>query len=592
LFRNIQWKIAIPFILLIVGSMGILGIYLTNFARTTQIDNLRSHLEKEARVTAEASLPAFLGQVSNLDVLAKKLGKEMDARVTIIALDGKVMGDSEEDPSIMENHATRPEVKEALASGRGESTRYSTTVGQQMMYVAVPITNQGKVIGVARVSLTLIAVENSIGHVTLVVSLATLSTAMLAMLAAFLIARVTTRPIREITRAARRIAAGELEQKIAVGTRDETGQLARAFNEMSLNLNKLVGEISIEKTKLTTILGAMADGVVMTDTEGKIVLANKAVEKLFNLRQDEMVAKPVIEAVLDHEVDEALKLCLSTGQQQTVQFESGITKRFLRAIAVPIGEGRLAGALLLFQDLTELRSIQTMRRELVGNISHDLRTPIAGIKAMVETLRDGAIDDKQAAGDFLTRIDSEVDRLTQMVSELTELSHIETGRTEMRVAPIDLNRLMEEVIAQMNPLAQKQQVSIATELATTLPMVRADKDRIRQAVINLVHNAIKFNHPGGRITISIRSDPESITVNISDTGTGISAEDLPHIFERFYKADKSRSKGGSGLGLAIAKHTIQAHGGKIWVQSKEGKGSTFSFSMPLKIVLNTDNIKI
>ena len=590
MFRSIQWRIALSFILLIVVSMGVLGIYLTNFARTSQLDNLRSHLENEARVTAEASIPAFPGQSGDLDILAKKLGKEIDARVTIIALDGKVMGDSEEDPSIMENHAARPEVKEALVSGRGESTRYSTTLGQQMMYVAVPITtNQGKVLGVARVSLTLVAMENSVNHVTLVVGLAIVTTAMLAMLAAFLIARVTTRTIREITRASRRIASGELEQKIVVGTRDETGQLARAFNEMSLNLNKLIGEISTEKTKLTTILGNMADGVVMTDTEGKIVLANKAVEKQFNLRQDEMVAKPVIEAVLDHEVDEALKLCLSTGQQQTVQFESGITKRFLRAIAVPIGEGKLAGALLLFQDLTELRSIQTMRRELVGNISHELRTPIAGIKAMVETLKDGAINDKVVAMDFLARIDSEVDRLTQMVSEVTELSHIETGRTELRITPIDLNRLIEEAIAQMNPLVQRLQVIIATDLAANIPVVKADKDRIRQAVINLVHNAVKFNHPGGRVTVSTMSDQESVIVNISDTGIGISAEDLPHIFERFYKADKSRSKGGSGLGLAIAKHTVQAHGGKIWVQSEEGKGSTFSFSLPLKTSLDTVN---
>ncbi|MBI4268013.1 MAG: HAMP domain-containing protein [Chloroflexi bacterium] len=571
--------------------MGILGIYLTNFARTTQLDNLRSHLEKEARVTAEASIPAFLGKGSpdeSGDILAKKLGKEIDARVTIIALDGRVMGDSEEDPSIMENHATRPEVRAALVSGLGESTRYSTTVGQQMMYVAVPITSQGKVIGVARVALTLAAVENSVGHVTLVVSLAIVATTALVILAAWLIARATTRPIREITRASRRIAQGELDQRIMVGTRDETGQLARAFNEMSANLNKLVGEISAEKTKLATILSNMADGVVMADTEGKIVMANKATEALFNFREEEVVTKPVIEAVRDHEVDEVLKLSLSTGQQQIAQFESGITKRFIRAIALPIGDDKPAGALLLFQDLTEMRSIQTMRREMVGNISHELRTPIAGIKAMVETLKDGAIDDKEAARDFLARIDSEVDRLTQMVSELTELSHIETGRAELRMASIDLNRLIEEGIAQLNPLAQKQQVDIVTDFASNLPVIKADKDRIRQVVINLVHNAIKFNHPGGQIKVSTRSNSETITVNISDNGTGISSDDLPHIFERFYKADKSRSKGGSGLGLAIARHTIQAHGGKIWVKSEEGKGSTFSFSLPLKTGLDTE----
>jgi two-component system phosphate regulon sensor histidine kinase PhoR len=222
-----------------------------------------------------------------------------------------------------------------------------------------------------------------------------------------------------------------------------------------------------------------------------------------------------------------------------------------------------------------------MRRELIGNISHDLRTPIAGIKAMVETLKDSALNDKEAAANFLTRIDDEVDRLTQMVAELTELSHIETGRAELRKVPININLLIEEVVAQMNPLAANRPVTIFTDLKINPPIIKVDRDRIRQTLINLVHNAIKFNKPGGEIIISTVYDTESITVSVSDTGTGISQEDLPHIFERFYKADKARSHGGSGLGLAIAKHTIQAHGGTISVKSEEGKGSIFSFNLPL-----------
>jgi two-component system phosphate regulon sensor histidine kinase PhoR len=562
--------------------MSVLGIYLTSFARNTQLENLRSRLEDEARITAEASLPAFLGQGGDLDTLAKKLGMEIDARVTIIALNGTVLGDSQEDPATMENHATRPEVIDALASGLGESTRYSTTLGEMMMYVAVPITNQSNTVGVSRVALSLSAVENSLNHVTLIMILAVVAMAVLAIVAAGLIARATTRPVREITKAAKRIASGELGQKIPVHTRDETGQLAQAFNEMSSNLNKLVGDISIEKTKLQTVLANMADGVIMADVEAKIVLANQATEKLFSFREKDVINKPLIEVVYDHEADEILKLCLRTSQTQTVQFESVTSKRFIRAIAIPLIEDRLTGALLLFQDLTELRSLQTMRRELVGNISHELRTPIAGIKAMVETLKDSAIDDKEAAMDFLTRIDSEVDRLTQMVSELTELSRIETGHAELRMAPLNLNLLVEEVSAQLNPLAQRQQVTITTDPAADLPIVRADNDRIRQTLTNLVHNAIKFNRPGGRVIVSTKVDKESVTVSVCDTGIGISKEDLPHVFERFYKADKARQSGGSGLGLAIAKHTVQAHGGSIWVQSEESKGSTFSFSLPLK----------
>jgi two-component system phosphate regulon sensor histidine kinase PhoR len=224
-----------------------------------------------------------------------------------------------------------------------------------------------------------------------------------------------------------------------------------------------------------------------------------------------------------------------------------------------------------------------MRRELIGNISHELRTPLAGIKAMIETLKEGAIDDKQEAADFLSRIDGEVDHMTQMISELTELSRIETGRAELRMAPLNLNLLVTEVAAQLNPLAQRQQVTITTHLVADLPAVRADNDRIRQALVNLIHNAIKFNHPGRRVTVSTRVDRESVIVSVSDTGIGISKEELPHVFERFYKADKARSRGGSGLGLAIAKHTVQAHGGSIWAQSEEGRGSTFSFNLPIQV---------
>jgi two-component system phosphate regulon sensor histidine kinase PhoR len=414
-------------------------------------------------------------------------------------------------------------------------------------------------------------------------------TGVLAIVAAGFVARTTTRPIREMTEASKRIAGGELGQRIPIRTRDETGQLAQAFNEMSLNLNKLLGDISTEKTKLQTVLANMADGVMMADVEGKIVLANQATEKLFNFQEKDVINKPLIEVVHDHEADEILKLCLRTSQTQTGQFESVTSKRFIRAIAIPIVDDRLTGALLLFQDLTELKSLQTMRRELVGNISHELRTPIAGIKAMVETLREGAIDDKEATIDFLTRIDGEVDRLTQMVSELTELSRIETGKSELRMAPVNLNLLVEEVLAQLNTLAQRQQVIITTDPATDIPIVRADKDRIRQTITNLVHNAIKFNHLGGKVTVSTRADEESVIVSVYDTGIGISKEDLPHVFERFYKADKARPRGGSGLGLAIAKHTVQAHGGSIWAQSEEGKGSTFSFSLPIETTPDASN---
>jgi two-component system phosphate regulon sensor histidine kinase PhoR len=579
--RSFQWRIAIPFIILIVVSMGVLGIYLTNSVRNSQLNNLRFQLEQEAKITAEATLPSLLGQGDSPDVLAKKLGREIDARITIIASDGTVLGDSDENLSTMENHATRPEVKDALSSGLGESTRYSTTLNEQMMYVAVPIASQGKVLGIARVALPLTDVENSVSHVTRIIILATVIITILAIFSAWLIARTTTRPIRQLTKASKKIAAGQFGQKITVQTKDEIGQLAQAFNEMSSNLKTMVDAISSEKTKLANILANMADGVIMTNVEGDIILANPAAGKLFGFKEADAVDKPIIEVVHDHEVDEILKLCLKTRKEQTTQFESSIARRFLRAIAVPLhNQDRSNRALLLLQDLTELRNLQTMRRDMVGNISHELRTPIASIKAMVETLQNAAIDDKEASRDFLSRIEGEADRLTQMVAELTQLSRTETGRAELRMESVNLNTLIDDVLVEISPLVEKQQIALLKELATDLPSVQADKDRIRQTIINLVHNAIKFNKPAGRVTVSTGYDSKSVTVNVADTGIGISKEDLPHVFERFYKADKARTGGGSGLGLAIAKHTIQAHGGDIHAQSEEGKGSTFTFSLP------------
>jgi two-component system phosphate regulon sensor histidine kinase PhoR len=579
--RSFQWRIAIPFIILIVASMGVLGIYLTNSVNNSELNNLRFHLEQEAKITAEASIPALLGQGNTPDVLSKKLGKEIDSRVTIIATNGTVLGDSIEDPAIMENHATRPEVKDALTSGLGEITRYSITLKEQMMYVAVPVTSDGKLLGVARVALPLTTVENTVNHVTRIIILATVIITILAILSAWLIARTTTKPIRQLTRASKKISAGQLGQKIPVSTKDEIGQLAQAFNEMSSNLKTTVETISTEKTKLANILAIMADGVIMTDIEGNIVLANPAAGKLFGFKEPDALSKPLIEAVHDHEVDEILKLCLKTRKEQTTQFESGIARRFLRAIAVPLhNQGRSSSTLVLFQDLTELRNLQTMRRDMVGNISHELRTPIAGIKAMIETLQDGAIDDKEAARDFLSRIEGEADRLTQMVAEITQLSRIETGQVELKMESVNLNALIDGVLAEMSPLADRQQITLSKEQSPDLPLIRADKDRIRQTIINLVHNAIKFNKSSGRVTISTSYDSNSVTVSVADTGIGISKDDLPHVFERFYKADKARTGGGSGLGLAIAKHTVQAHGGDIRAQSEERKGSVFTFSLP------------
>ncbi|OGO35598.1 MAG: hypothetical protein A2147_02155 [Chloroflexi bacterium RBG_16_57_8] len=396
-----------------------------------------------------------------------------------------------------------------------------------------------------------------------------------------LISRMITRPVRQMTAAALRIASGEFGEQVRIQTHDQLGQLGRAFNEMSANLKRTMATLSGEKAKLVTVLDNITSGIVMTDDQGNVVLANGAAGRLYGFREAEATGRSLIEVVHDHEIESLRRECLTAGRTQSTQVESA-GGRFLRAIAVPLTAGRPVGALIILQDLTELRSLQIMRREFVGNVSHELRTPLAAIRAIVETLQNGAIDDKPVAVDFLSKVETEVDGMTQMVNELIELSRVETGKATLDLRTGDLNQVVREVVGRLSPQAERAGVALSVDLSHESPFVAMDRDRIHQVVANIVHNAIKFTPPGGKVTVYSRPEADSVTVSVADTGLGISKQDLPHIFERFFKADRSRSSGGSGLGLAIAKHIVKAHHGSIWVQSEEGKGSTFSFRLPLE----------
>ncbi len=579
--RSLFWKIVVPFAALILVGMGVLGAYLVESSSTTQLSQLRDRLTSEAKLVSEASAPDFAGPVDSaqLNALARRTGAAADARVTVIALDGTVLGDSWEDPTTMENHSNRPEVIAALKSGVGESTRYSTTVGANLMYVAVPVVSQGSTVGIARVAVSVASVESAINRARWAILAAMAVAAVVVILAAALVARMITRPVRQMTRAAQRMTSGQLEQTLPIKTDDEVGQLGHAFNDMSRSVRDSMAAITEEKTKLATVLASITDGIAMVDAQGQLLLANPALERLFGFKEAAALGQPLIRALRDADIHEAVSRCLATRQQQTVQVNA-LSGKFLGIGVVPLESPY--GALLVVHDLTDVRNLQTTRREFVANVSHELRTPLTGIKAIVETLQDGAIDDRKAASEFLDKIHAEVDAMTQMVSELIELSRIESGGIELRFEPVDLNAIARRVIARLGPQAERAKVALVEQLADDLPLVPADRDRIEQVLVNIVHNAIKFTPAGGKATIATGSGPDSVSVAVTDTGIGISREDLPHIFERFFKADRSRSSGGTGLGLAIAKHTVQAHGGTIQVSSIEGQGSVFTLTLPLK----------
>jgi len=579
-FRSIRWRTGIVFAVLIIACISGLGVYLSHLTRDDHLDTLRTQLADQALLIGDSSAPYFSGsQTQSLDALAKRLGEQIGARITIINKDGVVLGDSEEDPATMDNHSNRPEVIEAISQGTSSTIRYSSTLGYNMMYVAVPITSNGAVAGVARVALPLTQIDKSLQHINRVIIIGAVIAAVTAILLAFQLLRITTEPVKKLTQLSKRMAQGELDQEIQITSRDEVGELARAFNQMAVRLKEMVALITNERDRMATILSNIDDAIFMVNGNGKITAMNRAAESIFQISEGKALGHTFIEIVRDHELNRLLQRCLSTRRQQTGAVEIKPKKQFLGVVATPLsGDG---GCLAHIQDLTELRRLEMIRQDFISNISHELRTPIASVKALAETLNEGAVEDPSVAKDFLSRINAEADKLAQMVQELGELSRIESGEAPLQIRSINIAEAIGHAVDRLRAQADRAELKLDIDSPPTLPEVLADEARVEQVLVNLIHNAIKFTPSGGRISISAKAKDNDIMVSVADTGIGIPPDDLPRIFERFYKADKSRTGGGTGLGLAIAKHIVEAHDGRIWAESVEGKGSNFNFTLPL-----------
>jgi two-component system phosphate regulon sensor histidine kinase PhoR len=348
---------------------------------------------------------------------------------------------------------------------------------------------------------------------------------------------------------------------------------------MAAKLKEMVGLLTTERDKMTAILSNMADGILVVGGAGEVTMINRAAERIFQFSADKKLGHTFIEVVHDHEIDGILQKSLKTGEQQmgVVEIEPG--RQLLGVVATPIVGTR--GCVVLLQDLTEMRRLEKVRRDFIANISHELRTPTASLRVLAETLQEGAIDDPIVAKGFLDKINVETDRLAQMVSELSDLSRIESGEVSLKKEPIDIGEVVALVVERLKPQADRAGLSLAVDIPSGLPRALADKERVEQVLVNLLHNAVKFTHSGGRIICVAKIEGDNMLISVMDTGVGIPVDDLPRIFERFYKADKARAGGGTGLGLAIAKHIVESHSGKIWAESIEGKGSTFTFTLPI-----------
>jgi two-component system phosphate regulon sensor histidine kinase PhoR len=355
-------------------------------------------------------------------------------------------------------------------------------------------------------------------------------------------------------------------------------ELSNAVRELALAQQGRLSALDAERGKLAAVLEQMTDGVLIADALGRVQFANPAVARLFGGPQ--APGHTVAEILRQHQLIEAWQRCQQSGELQTQSVELPARHQFIQLIVIP--DRNTGGSLLLVQDLTRVRRLETVRRDFISNVSHELRTPLASLKALTETLQEGALEDPKAARRFLGRIETEVDALTQMAQELLELTRIESGQVPLELKAASPAVLLTSAADRMRAQAERAGLALRVEPPADLPEVLADPPRLEQVLVNLIHNALKFTRPGGEVVLSAGAQEGFVRFAVADSGVGISPDDLPRIFERFYKADRARSGGGTGLGLSICRHLVEAHGGQIWAESEEGRGSTFFFTIPVE----------
>jgi len=589
--QHIHYKITFVISLIFAVILGGIYFYLNNDLTKHTYQRIRANLFKTS-----AFVQTYLEKIHTKDLsikesdaLADLIGKDLDLRVTIINLDGVVLGDSEVDLlnfKLLENHLTRPEVQQALKVGIGESRRFSSTIKTDMLYVASTF-GQEKIQGIIRLAIPLSEIEFISGKLQkmllIALSFAFLFSTVFSFIASFLI----TRPIKEISSVAMAISGGDFSRRIGVTSHDEMGDLARLINHMSSQIKSKIDEVTVNKSRLEAVFLSMFEGVMIVDQGGSILLMNQRLKDLLCVNQDPVGKRP-LEIIRNIEIQETTNQVLSCLTKEKCLASRELTvllqdeKTLLVHATSVIREGKSDGAVLVFHDITEVRKLENIRKDFVANVSHELRTPVTNIKGYAETLLDGAIEDKEHAKDFLKIIYADAGQLAQLVDDLLDLSTIESGKVQLNCVPCNMKDIIEKVLGGLKKQLQGKNIQLNTDIAKSLPQVKADEMGIVQVLLNLIENAIKYNKEGGSITISAQEKNGFIQVDITDTGIGIPQENLPRLFERFYRVDKARSRqlGGTGLGLSIVKHIIQSHHGEVAVESELGQGTTFHFTLP------------
>ncbi len=561
--------------------------YLNKNLKEYTYQRIRGDLLRESALAAAHLEATFDNQLSMKEIgaIADRIGESLQLRTTIIGLDGVVLGDSDLDEQglkVVENHLLRPEIQDALKYEFGEGHRFSTTVHKDMLYMA-RLFQYGSKQGFVRLAIPLSEIEIISGKLKKLLLISLLCAFFMTIIIGSTAFIFVSKPIKEISSLAQEVAMGNYTKRLSLSTKDEIGDLAKSINYMSEQIKTRIEEVVAHKSRFEAVLLSMCEGMMVVDKNGAILLMNKILSNLFHVSGDP-VGRKSLEVVRSIEIQEIIDHVL---QSKTVgSREISILlpdERTLQVYVAPVLRGKdMDGAVLVFHDITELRRLENIRKDFVANASHEIRTPLTSIKGYAETLLDGAIDDKENAKDFLNIISSDANRLVQLVDDLLDLSRLESDKLNLKITKHSIEPIMGRVMMGLNKQAKKRGITLKKNAAEGLSQANIDESAIAQVFLNLVDNAIKYNKDGGSVMITAQENDHAIQVDIIDTGIGIPEDDIPRLFERFYRVDKARSRqlGGTGLGLSIVKHIIQSHDGEVSVKSILEKGSTFSFTLP------------
>ena len=577
-------------ITVIVCSLVFLYVTLVGLLKNRLIEQTRTHIQREAGLIQDVIANRWLpgGNRKMLDDLANEYGKMLSVRITLIAPSGKVLGDSATDFEAlgsMGNQSALMEVRQALTEGEGWRIEKEESSRSVILHTATVYGPTDEPELIIRITTPLDQIKEAVDRLRMLFGWVAGIAALLSVIAASLVAHSIFQPVKDLTRSAWRITSGDFTTELRRYPSHEMGELGRAFDRMADHLQKEIQAVTMARDQMEAVLTGMVEGVMLTDREGRILIANRALKRLLNLEKDPEGRTP-IEILRRFELQEMIQNVLRGQVYASAEINTlGIRPKIVEVHVVRLtGEGSHSGAVAVFHDVTARKHLEKVRRDFVANVSHELRTPLTAIRGAVETLLDGALSDPKYARHFGEVIKRHVDRLQSLLNDLLDLAKIESGEVEPRRGEISAAEFADSVLSAVSDLAGSKGVELLRDLPKGPFSFKGDRRQLEQALVNLLDNAVKYTMPGGKVTLSIGQEGEDLCLSVTDTGIGIPEEHLPRIFERFYRVDKARSRdlGGTGLGLAIVKHITQAHGGRLHVVSKPNKGSTFQILIPSK----------